>query len=682
MAAKPTSTPKRSVALNPAAQSAVKQAATLMNENRFEEAEKIFRKLITSGIENYIVYGNLAAICGIQGRHKELIKLLKKTIQLKPGSPEAHNNLGNALREQGELCAAIEAYNKSIEIRPNCAVTHNNLGAALQEYGDLGSAIDSYNMALRLNPNFPDAKCNLGCALQEQGNLHAAIESFKAAIQLRSDYPKAHNLLGSALQVWGDLEAAIASHQTAIELSPNYPEAYNNIGVAHQKKGDLEAAISCFSAALKLNPGFSDAHYNLACSMQEKGDLDAATSLYKTVIRLNPNQPEAHNNLGNVFQEKGDLNAAITCYNSALELKSGYPEAHNNLGTAFLERGEITAALSSFSTAVRLNPNYAQAHHHLSMIWLLIGEYKKGWERYEYRFQAKNGDEILGANPKCTQWNGKKLKKADRLLLVCEQGLGDTIQFMRYAITLRDHGVHVSICAPTKLHGLIQGSGIDPSPFSPEQAHSPEISHWIPLLSLPRHLNVSPSNPVIARPYIKASEQLVLKWERILSGESRPIIGINWQGNPASERANSKGRSLPLKSFEPIVNRTGATLLSLQKGFGSEQLASCCFRERFVGCQDQVDETWDFLETAAIIANCDLVITSDTSVAHLAGGMGMKTWLLLKKMPEWRWGLEGDTTFWYPSMRLFRQKERDNWVEVLQRVAEALNEEFPDSLGN
>ena len=196
---------------------------------------------------------------------------------------------------------------------------------------------------------------------------------------------------------------------------------------------------------------------------------------------------------------------------------------------------------------------------------------------------------------------------------------------------------------------------------------------------MPRHLEVSPEKSIITEPYIKTTEELNAKWAGILGVNEKPIIGINWQGNPKTEKTGLQGRSLALETFAPITDNRQISLLSLQKGFGSEQLETCSFKDRFVSCQDQVNETWDFLETAAIIANCDLVITSDTSVAHLAGGMGKTTWLLLHKVPDWRWGLEGDTTFWYPSMRLFRQKERGNWDEVMERVAEALQEHFGSS---
>ena len=227
----------------------------------------------------------------------------------------------------------------------------------------------------------------------------------------------------------------------------------------------------------------------------------------------------------------------------------------------------------------------------------------------------------------------------------------------------------------SKLHCLIKSSGIDPSPLTPEQANKVTEGQWIPLLSLPRLLKVNPEDPIITEPYIKTTEELTAKWAAILGEEDRPIIGINWQGNPNAEKSSLRG-TRALETFAPVADNSQISLLSLQKGFGSEQLETCSFKDRFVNCQDQINKTWDFLESAAIIANCDLVITSDTYVAHLAGGMGKTTWLLLQKVPDWRWGLGKETTFWYPSMRLFRQTERENWDEVMERVEEALQEHF------
>jgi tetratricopeptide (TPR) repeat protein len=605
-----TPAPKQQVAKSAADHAAKEQqAVALINQGKLQEAEALYRELITAGNNNHIVYGNLAAICGMQDRFDELIEFLRKALELNPNYPDFHNNLGVALKRKGDLTAAIASYKKALELKPNYPDAHNNLGVALKGQGDLTAAIASYKKALELKPNYPDAHNNLGNALTDQGDLTAAIASYKKALELKPNYPDAHNNLGNALTDQGDLTAAIASYKKALELKPNYPDA--------------------------------------------------------------------HNNLGTALQEQGDLTAAIASYKKALEFKPNHPDAHNNLGTALKEQGDLTAAIASYNKAVELQPNHPEAHLNTSLTMLLGGDYRNGWEKYGWRFKKEKDAPRPHSLPKCNKWNGEALTDGkEQLLIVTEQGLGDTLQFMRYAIPLRNQGIAVSLCAQPNLHTLIQASGIDPSPLTPQQGDQITDGLWIPLLSVPRYLEVSPDKPIITEPYIKTTNELSVKWKGILSAAERPIIGINWQGNPQTEKAGLRGRSLQLEAFAPITSGSQTSLLSLQKGFGSEQLETCSFKDRFVSCQEQINNTWDFLETAAIIANCDLVITSDTSVAHLAGGMGKTTWLLLHKVPEWRWGLESNTSFWYPSMRLFRQSERGNWDEVMERVAEELQSHF------
>ena len=450
--------------------------------------------------------------------------------------------------------------------------------------------------------------------------------------------------------------------------------------VALINQGKLQEAEEIYKDLIATGTKNHIVYGNLAAICEMQGRFDELIDLLKKALELKPNYPDAHYNLGNALQEQGDLTAAIASYNSALKLKPNYPDAHYNLGNALQEQGDLTAAIASYNSALKLKPNYPDAHWNSSLTMLLSGDYKNGWEKYGWRTKREKEPIKPHSIPKCDQWSGNvALNQTNELLLVTEQGLGDTLQFMRYATALRNRGISVSFSAQPKLHSLIQASGIDPSPLTPQQANEIHDGQWIPLLSVPRHLEVSPKKPIITEPYIKTTDELINKWKGILLADKRPIIGINWQGNPKTEKTGLRGRSLTIETFAPITGISQISLLSLQKGFGSEQLETCSFKDRFVSSQDQINDTWDFLETAAIIANCDLVITSDTSVAHLSGGMGKTTWLLLHKVPDWRWGLEGDTTFWYPSMRLFRQNERGNWNEVMERVAQALQEHFGGS---
>ena len=514
-------------------------------------------------------------------------------------------------------------------------------------------------------------------ALINQGKLQEAEVICKQLIEENTENHISYCNLAAVYGMQGRLNECIGLLKKALKLKPNLPENHYNLGNALKDQGALSDAINAYNTALKLKPNYPEAQVNLGIIFKAQGDLDAAITSFNNALQLKPNDPQAHFNLGNTLGEKGDLDNAITSFKIALQLKPNYAEAHINLGNTLREKGDLDNAISSFKIALQLKPNYAEAHWNLALTMLLKGNYKNGWGEYEWRAKMQTNESKPHSLPKCDQWNNEpNTNHSNQLLLISEQGLGDTLQFMRYAEALRNEGISVSLCAQPKLHNLIRASGIDPSPLTPIQANQVDKGQWMPLLSLPKHLGVSPSNPIITEPYIKTTEELITKWSNTLGATEKPIIGINWQGNPKAETNWLQGRSLSLDAFAPITRNTQISLLSLQKGFGSEQLETCSFKDRFVSAQTQINDTWDFLETAAIITNCDLIITTDTSVAHLAGGMGKTTWLLLHHIPDWRWGLEGDTTFWYPSMRLFRQKERGNWNAVMKRVAESLQEHF------
>ena len=484
---------------------------------------------------------------------------------------------------------------------------------------------------------------NLAAIYGRQGRFGDVVTLLRDALELWPDYPEAHNNLGVALKALGHYDSAIASYEKALELRPCYPDACNNLGNAFMAQGRVEEAIERFNGAIMHNPGYEQAYSNLAIALNEKGDVDASIQSCLKALEINPK----------------------------------YPDAYFNLGVGLYQKGDITASVAAYRKAIAINPSFAKARWNLSLAMFLDGDYENGWVYYEWRNgESLGGFKGLHARPPCSLWNGCMADLAKQILLVCEQGLGDSLQFMRYVTALRSNGVEVSLCAPPKLHSLIRASGIDPAPLTPDQASHVAQGQWLPLLSLPRHLKVGPANPGVEPPYLKGCDNLNLKWERTLSLERKPVIGINWQGNPHAEKGGLRGRSLLLDHFSSVAAIEGLVLLSLQKGAGSEQLDGCSFRSRFASCQKEVDEIWDFLETASIVANCDLVITSDTCVAHLAGGMGKETWLLLHSVPDWRWGLDGDTTFWYPSMRLFRQREPGDWNRVMQDVSRALADRF------
>ena len=586
------------------------KALELINLGKVEEAEELYRKLINAGSKNHVVYGNLAALCGLSGKRKEMIKLLNIALKINPSYSDAHTNLGLAFKDQRNFKASVKSFRQAIKFDPNNSNAYFNLGTLFEEQGDTKEAIKLYRKAIKANPRNGAPYNNLGSIFKNQGNLKDAVNYFQQAIKINSRHGKAYCNLGTAYMCQEKFNDAIKAYKKSININPNFYQAYNNLGIAFQASGDLEEAIDSFKKALKLNQEFHD--------------------------------------------------------------------AHNNIGTAYHQIGDLKNAISSFQQAIKLDPNYTSSYWNLSLSELLNNNYNKGWIDYEWRLKT-NDSSPPHAQPKIPKWTGRVLPKDEKLLVVSEQGLGDTIQFMRYIPYLRNKGIDVSFCAQEKLHDLIRISGIAPNPLTKDQANEITEGEWIPLLSLPGYLGVTPENPVVSKPYIRSSNDLILKWKSILSKEKRPIIGINWQGNKEIEKIILKGRSLPLEEFSCIANNSKVNFLSLQKGFGSEQLDGCSFRNNFVNCQKQIDSVWNFLEIAAIMINCDLIITSDTVVCHLAGGLNKKTFLLLKEVPEWRWGMRNSSTFWYPSMKLFRQKGRDNWNELMEIVDQEIKKEFINS---
>ncbi|WP_269623988.1 tetratricopeptide repeat protein [Prochlorococcus marinus] len=587
------------------------------------------------------------------------------------------SNYGIILKNLGKLKEAELSIRTAIELKPDYAEAHSNLGNILKDLDNLEEAEVSTRTAIRLKPDYAEAHSNLGNILKDLGNLEEAEVSTRTAIGLKPDFAMAHSNLGSILKDLGNLQEAEVSTRTAIGLQPDYAEAHSNLGSIFSNLGNLQEAELSTRKAIRLKPDYAEAHSNLGSILSDLGNLEEAEVSTRKAIELKPDYAIAHSNLGSILSDLGNLQEAEVSTRKAieLELKPDHAQAHCNLGSILSDLGNLQEAEVSTRQTIEQNPNLAEAFFNLSLIQLLKGNYKDGLENYEFRLKKKRPALIHGKT-KLKRIDNQLSNQESKILVVSEQGLGDTLQYMRYIPYLRKKGLDVSFSAQTKLHSLIQSSAIDQNPLTPEQVEKVSARQWIPLLSLARYLKISPKNPIISQPYIFSTDQFTQKWKNIFSKEKRPIIGINWQGNPEMEKRSYHGRSIPLETFSLLFKQNELSILSLQKGFGSEQLEQCSFKNKFVECQPQINSTWDFLENAAIIQNCDLIITCDTSIAHLAGGMGKKVWLLLRDIPFWTWGLKEETTFWYPSMRLFRQHERHNWQEVMERVSIALKKEI------
>ncbi|HZY88696.1 MAG TPA: tetratricopeptide repeat protein [Gemmataceae bacterium] len=592
--------------------------------------------------------------------------LYRQLLQADPGHADSLHLLGVLAYQTGHAAPAAALIRDAIARAPGAAVYHSNLGVVLQALGRPDEAAASYEQALRLEPACVDAHVGLGNLLTGLGRPEQAARHCEEALRLRPGSPEAHNNLANALLRLGRKEAAAAHYREALRLRPDYAEAHSNLGVALADLGRLEEAAGHHREALRLNPNYPEGHNNLGNVLRDQWKLDEAIASFREAVRLRPDYAEAHNNMGTAVRHRGKLEQAVACYRRALELRPDYAEARNNLGNALKDQGQLDEAAACFEEALRLRPDYAEAHWNRSLLWLLRGELGRGWPEYEWRWTQPGFAPRPFAQPR---WDGSPL--AGRVILLwAEQGLGDTLHFIRYAPLVKERGGRVIVECQPALRRLLAGAvGVDQLVAQGEPL--PPFDVQAPLLSLPGIFGTSLDAVPASVPYLQADAGRVEYWRQKLAGLSGLKVGIAWQGNPAFR--GDRQRSVPLAHFAPPAAAEGVRLISLQKGPGAEQLTALGGRFPVTDLGDELDEAaGPFVDTAAVMKNLDLVISSDTAVPHLAGALGVPVWVALPLVPDWRWLLGREDCPWYPTMRLFRQTRPDDWDEVFARVAAEL----------
>jgi tetratricopeptide (TPR) repeat protein len=636
---------------------------------RLTDAERLYRQVLTVESRNADALHLLGVIAHQAGRHAAALDLIGQAIGFNPTSAPYHANLGLALKDSGQTEAAIGAFKTAIRLKPDHAEAHTNLGLALKELGRHDDAIAAFQTAIRIKPDFAEVHSNLGNALKERRRPDDALAVYNAAICLKPDLASAYYNRGTLLYDLGRSATALSALQAAIHLKPDYVEAHSNLGLALFDLRRLDKAIATYRVANCLNPNYADAYSNLGNVILDLGRHDEAVAVYRTAIRLKPDYAEAHYNLGNAYFELGRTEAARTAHTIAACLNPDYAEAFSNLGNDLKALERPAAAITAYQTAIRIKPDYAKAHFNEAIAHLLRGDFTRGWPEYEWRWRG-GCETLTPVDYTQPQWDGAEL--GGRIILVhAEQGLGDNIQFCRYAALVAERGGRVVLGARRALLRLLSGlAGVER--FVAAGDPLPDFDVYCPLLSLPRLFATTAENVPDPVPYLRAEEAVVDRWRDRL-GRSGFKIGIAWQGNP--EAPAERGRSAPLACFAPLAAVPGVRLISLQKVHGLDQLDRLPAGMRVETLGDDFDDGPDaFVDTAAVMMSLDLVVTVDTATGHLAGALGRPVWIALQADPHWVWMLEREDSPWYPSVRLFRQRERGNWDEVFARIAAALAE--------
>ena len=609
----------------------MQQGLQLHQQGRFADAERVYREVLQHAPTHFDAL-HLLGVLGLQaGRTESGVELIANAIKQNPNSWGAHNNLGNGLRELGRLDAALASYDRAIALRPDYAEAHNSRGVVLQELKRFAEAHTSFDAAIAFKQDYAEAYNNRAAALQNLRRFDEALAGFDTAIKLRPDYAEAHNNRGVVLQELKRLEDARASFDTAIAIKQDYAEAYNNRGNTRKELGDLEGAIADFDKAIALRANYAAPHYNR----------------------------------GIVLRDGGRFDEALVSLDRAIALKPDYAEACNSRGLVLQELKRPQDAIASFVKAIALMPNYAEAYVNQSVSLLQLGRFEQGWPLYEWR---KKLEQPFGARSFAQPlWLGRDDLSNRTLFVHWEQGLGDTIQFARFAKLLTARGASVVMSVQEPLYRLL--SQMHPGVRVISQDEVPAaFDYHCPMMSLPLALATTLQTIPDEGPYLFADDAMCKAWNARLPAKTRPRIGIAWSGG--AKHKNDRQRSIDLSTFASLLS-PGVHWISLQNEIRDDDAAALAQLHQIEQCGEQLQ---DFADTAALIDRLDLIIAVDTSVAHLAGAMGKPVWILLPYNADWRWLLERGDSPWYPTARLFRQDSPRSWSNVMTRVRDAVDE--------
>ena len=623
---------------------------------RLADAEALYRQILAVQPNHAGALQFLGVIAHRVGRHDVAVGWIRQSIATDPANPVAHYNLGEACCALGRLDEAIAAYRRALELKPDFPEAHNELGAALGRQGRAAEGVSAFRHALDLKPDYVEALNNLGVALAELRQFDESIRACQRALQIQPDQAEAWSNLGIAFQGQGRLDECVGAYRRALQITPNCVRSLNNLGNALKDQGRLDEAVASYQQALQITPDFPDALNNLGNALRDRGQFDQAIAALRRALEIKPGYPDALNNLGNILRDIGQLDQAIAAYRQAIAVNPNFSEAHCNLGNALDDKGQFNESVAAYRQAIVLTPDDPRPHFGISFALLAQGDFLRGWEEYDWRMKGADFPHRDFTQP---LWDGRPLE-GRTLLLHDEQGFGDAIQFIRYLPLAAQRGGNIILECQPELQRLFQTMAPD-LPIVARRQALPHFDVYCSLMSLPRVFSTDLSNIPGTAPYLRADAAEAAIWRQRLGGPCSSLkVGLVWAGNPGQK--NDRHRSMRLASLAPLADVPAVRFYSLQKGAAAAEASAPPAGLELI---DVAEDLQDFADSAALIANLDLVITVDTSVAHLAGAMGKPVWTLLRFLPDWRWLPDRSHSLWYPTMRLFRQPRLTDWASPI-----------------
>jgi len=568
--------------------------------------------------------------------------------------------------QQGQIARAQVSFEEVLRIQPKNRDALIVLGVIAGQTKNPQKALALFDKAIEIDPTSAAAFNNRGLALRQLGQLDAALASFDRAITLKGDFAEAHFRRGLVLKLLGKPDAALASYDRAIALKPDFAIAYSNRGVVLRDLSQLDAALASLERAIALKAEYAEPYYNRGLVLQDLDQRDAAMASYDRAIALDADFAEAHFSRGGLLNELQRPDAALASYDRAIALKKDCAEAHLGRGNVFKNLNQLDAALASYDHAIAIKPDYAEAYYNRALLLLSRGDFARGWADYEWRWKSKNLSAFKGKRDFGQPlWSGRKSIAGKTILLHGEQGLGDTLQFCRYARLVADLGARVILEVPEPLVNLLAGLA-GPSQIVARGSPLPSFDCHCPLLSLPLAFNTDLHSIPRATRYLAADAKKVALWQARLGEKVKPRVGLAWSGR--AENANDHNRSVLLADLMRHLPDQ-YQYVSLQKDVRERD------RIALESNKSIMHIAANFSDTAAVCECLDLVLSVDTSIAHLSAALGKRTWILLPLISaDWRWLLERDDSPWYPSVKLYRQSTEGDWGGVFARVGGDLNE--------
>ena len=646
----------------------IEQARTFVLRGELDEAAKDYRQVLAHQPHHTEALCELGTVCLLQDRAQEALALFEKSLDTRRDNFDALLGRANSLFKLQRYSQAISAFEEALKINSASSEAHHNRGAALGAMGRHAQALEEFEHAINLKPDYFDAHNSRGNALRALGRWNDALRSFSRARKLRPKDPGALLNQSLALRSLKRYDEALARLDQAIEIRPGLIDAHVKRADVLQKLKRPDDALESSSKALSLNPGSADLQLGHGLLLARLRRYAEAVSNYDHSLKIRPGFTDALIKRAQAFIEMGCPEGALRSFDEALTVRSDLIEALVGRGYVLSQLQRWHEAMECYERVIRLEPTCVEAQGNLGLMLLTLGDLRAGWEALEWRWKQPNRRKDLRKYPQ-PRWLGQVPVAGKRILLYHEQGMGDTIQFARYAELLTKDGARVILNVQAPLVTLMQGlPGIE-AVVGPKDA-LPSFDLQCPLMSLPLALGTTLETVPARVPYLHAPSDRISRWSDLLGKPTMPRVGIAWSGN--SRHGNDRNRSIALEQLLPLLS-CGVELISLQKDVRDADRTTLNQNPKI---RDFGNELIDFAETAALMSLLDLVISVDTAPAHLAGALGKQVWILLPFSPDWRWLLNREDNPWYPSARLFRQPVIGDWTSVIERIVQDLRKSF------